>query len=85
VAYTTAGLASLDLIGAVLRQGGFIDKMVGLGWTKPNRVDHAKDSAPLVRSVARYHAFLDLMQVTNSTFCVPTLASLHVEPVQFDF
>ncbi|KAF8511640.1 hypothetical protein BU17DRAFT_97089 [Hysterangium stoloniferum] len=67
------GLASIDLVGAVLRQGGFIDKMVGLGWTEPNRFDHPLDSAPLVRSVARYHAFLDLMQEKSTTFFVPTL------------
>ncbi|CAG8633763.1 10605_t:CDS:2, partial [Acaulospora colombiana] len=55
------GPACLDLVGAVLRQGSFIEKMVGLGWTRPGRFDHSKDSAPLVRCIARYHAFLDLM------------------------
>ncbi|KAF8509063.1 hypothetical protein BU17DRAFT_56356 [Hysterangium stoloniferum] len=72
-AYSHSGLASIDLVGAVLRQQGFIDKMVGLGWTQPNRFDRAEDLAPLVRSVARYHAFLDLMEATTSTFYVPTL------------
>jgi hypothetical protein len=75
----------MDLVGAILRQGGFIDKMVGLGWTQPNRFDHAKDSAPLVRSVARYHAFLDLMQATTSTFYVPTLVSICVQLVRLVF
>ncbi|KAG8834460.1 hypothetical protein FRC17_008682 [Serendipita sp. 399] len=73
VAYSHAGLASLDLVGAVLRQGSFIQKMVGLGWTRPGRFDRPKDSAPLVRSIARYHAFLDLMYMTSSLFLVPTL------------
>jgi hypothetical protein len=79
VAYSRAGLASLDLVGAVLRQGGFIDKMVGLGWTQPGRFDLVKDSAPLVRSLARYHAFLDLMQVSRGTLCVPTLVRICID------
>ncbi|KAG8821508.1 hypothetical protein FRC17_009795 [Serendipita sp. 399] len=72
-AYSHAGLASLDLVGAVLRQGSFIQKMVGLGWTRPGRFDLVDESAPLVRAVARYHAFLDLMAVNPSLFLVPTL------------
>ncbi|KAG8768001.1 hypothetical protein FRC15_005345, partial [Serendipita sp. 397] len=73
VAYSHAGLASLDLVGAVLRQGSFIQKMVELGWTRPGRFDLASESAPLVRSIARYHAFLDLMAVNPTSFFVPTL------------
>ncbi|CAG7854222.1 SubName: Full=Uncharacterized protein {ECO:0000313/EMBL:CCA67541.1} [Serendipita indica DSM 11827] len=73
VAYSNPGLASLDLVGAVLRQGSFISKMDELGWTRPGRFDLVSESAPLVRSIARYHAFLDLMIAHNSTFCVPTL------------
>ncbi|CAG7851190.1 SubName: Full=Uncharacterized protein {ECO:0000313/EMBL:CCA67541.1} [Serendipita indica DSM 11827] len=73
VAYSNPGMASLDLVGAVLRQGLFISKMDELGWTRPGRFDLVSESAPLVRCIARYHAFLDLMTVHNSTFCVPTL------------
>lgn len=73
VAYSHAGLSSLDLVGAILRQGAFITKMFELGWTLPGRFDHAKDLAPLTRSVARYHAFLDVMTVHSTTFLVPTL------------
>jgi len=76
-------LASLDLVGAVLRQGTFVEKMVRMEWTRPGRFDHSRDSAPLVRSVARYHAFLDLMQVITTTLCVPTLVSGHRRFVRF--
>ncbi|PVF99609.1 hypothetical protein CPB86DRAFT_282534 [Serendipita vermifera] len=72
-AYSHYGPASLDLVGAVIRQGSFIEKMVYLGWTKPGRFDRSKDSAPLVRSIARYHAFLDLMNQNPRLFLVPTL------------
>lgn len=73
VSYSHAGLASIDLVGAILRQGSFITKMVGMGWTQPGRFNNAGDLAPLVRSIARYHAFLDLMSQNASNFLVPTL------------
>lgn len=75
VAYSHAGLACLDLVGAILRQGSFVDKMVELGWTQPGRFVNIRDMAPLVRSIARYHAFLDLMTQNPNTFFVPTLVS----------
>ena len=75
MAYSHAGLASLDLVGAVLRQGAFVDKMVELGWTTPGCFDQSRDLAPLVRSIARYHAFLDLMYENPKEFLVPTLVS----------
>ncbi|CAG8633732.1 10603_t:CDS:2, partial [Acaulospora colombiana] len=67
------GPASIDLVGAIIRQGSFIEKMVGLGWTKPGRFDHSRDSSPLVRCIARYHAFLDIMSQSSGLFLVPTL------------
>ncbi|PVF99605.1 hypothetical protein CPB86DRAFT_282277 [Serendipita vermifera] len=72
-AYSHHGPACLDLVGAVLRQGSFIEKMADLGWTTPGRFGHLKDSAPLVRCIARYHAFLDLMSQNSGSFLVPTL------------
>lgn len=45
--------------------------MHALGWTRPGRFD--EDEVLLQRSVARYHAFLDLISRTPSTFFVPTL------------
>jgi Glycine-rich domain-containing protein-like len=73
VAYSHAGLASLDLVGAVIRQGAFVDKMVELQWTNPGRFEQSAQLAPLVRSIARYHAFLDLMSANPISFFVPTL------------
>lgn len=69
--YGFPGPFSMELTGAVMRQGGFIQKMVNMGWTIPDRF--SEDPTPLVRSVARYHAFLDLMSAVPSTFFVPTL------------
>ena len=65
----------------VLRQGSFINKMVDLGWTAHDRFAGSGSSHEwnsihvLVRSIARYHAFLDLMS-TSVTFFVPTIASV---------
>ena len=62
----------------VLRQGSFINKMVDLGWTAHDRFTgsaHEWNSVQvLVRCIARYHAFLDLMS-TSVTFFVPTIVS----------
>ncbi|GJN92341.1 hypothetical protein Rhopal_005371-T1 [Rhodotorula paludigena] len=69
--YTRGEPFSLDLVAAVLRQGSFIDKMYNLGWTAPHRFD--EDNSLLKRSVARYHAFMDLMASVPGTFLVPTL------------
>ena len=59
-----------DVSPQILRQGSFIDKMVNLGWTATGRFD--EDDSILRRSVARYHAFLDLASATP-TLIVPTL------------
>ncbi|KAG9012482.1 hypothetical protein FRB94_005799 [Tulasnella sp. JGI-2019a] len=69
--YRHAGLCSMDLPSAVLRQMSFIDKMVNLGWTEDGRFEEDIDT--LTRCVVRYHAFLDLMASTPSKFTVPTL------------
>ncbi|GAA5910114.1 hypothetical protein JCM8208_000960 [Rhodotorula glutinis] len=69
--YTRGEPFSLDLGTAVLRQGSFIDKMCELGWTRPERFDD--DDILLKRCIARYHAFIDLMASSPSSFCVPTL------------
>ncbi|KAF9034118.1 hypothetical protein BJ165DRAFT_1514086 [Panaeolus papilionaceus] len=66
---------SLDLVGAVLRQGSFVKKMYDLGWTKYGFFDGADHEIVLHRATARYHGFLDLLSVwpTVNSFCVPTL------------
>ncbi|KAG6334620.1 hypothetical protein ID866_4472 [Astraeus odoratus] len=71
-AYTNDRMFSIDLVGAVLRQGSFVDKMHGLGWTKPDFFD--SDNAVVLRHcITRYHAFLKLMADTSGSFFVPTL------------
>ncbi|EJT96836.1 hypothetical protein DACRYDRAFT_112451 [Dacryopinax primogenitus] len=68
--YNHAGIFSLDLIGATLRQGSFIKEMVDLGWTRPGAF--STDKTVLVRSIARYHAWLDLC-ASAPLKAVPTL------------
>ncbi|KAG6907304.1 hypothetical protein DXG01_009468 [Tephrocybe rancida] len=72
-AYQTAYVFSVDLVGAVLRQGSFVKKMHDLQWTQPGFFDSKDDEIALQHSIARYHAFLDLMSASNTSFFVPTL------------
>ena len=72
--YRHPGSFSVELTSAVMRQGSFIQKMIGLGWTDPNRF--ATDKTVVLRAIGRYHAFLDLMSSSPASFFVPTLESL---------
>ncbi|KAF8886970.1 hypothetical protein BD779DRAFT_1470956 [Infundibulicybe gibba] len=81
-AYSDDKIFSVDLKGAVLRQGSFITKMHDLGWTEPQFFDHREDEVALQHAIARYHAldllsivhrFLDLMASSPASFFVPTL------------
>ncbi|GBE89582.1 hypothetical protein SCP_1602450 [Sparassis crispa] len=72
-AYTDDRPFSIDLVGAVVRQGSFIDKMYAFGWTEPGYFDDKEDELVLVHATARYHAFLDLMSSSPMSFFVPTL------------
>ncbi|GBE89583.1 hypothetical protein SCP_1602460 [Sparassis crispa] len=72
-AYTDDRPFSIDLVGAVVRQGAFIDKMHEFGWTKPGYFDSGEDELVLVHATARYHAFLDLMNTSPSLSLLPTL------------
>ncbi|KAI0766049.1 hypothetical protein BC629DRAFT_1539811 [Irpex lacteus] len=72
-AYTSDRPFSVELVGAVLRQGSFIEKMHQLGWTVQDRFSTEEDSIVLEHSIARYHAFLDLLSTSSSTLFVPTL------------
>ncbi|CAG8761654.1 13355_t:CDS:2, partial [Acaulospora colombiana] len=67
------GPASIDLVGAVLRQSTFVAKMYEMGWSKPGQIPRDQETATLVRAVARYHAFLDLLSQSAYSFFVPTL------------
>ncbi|PVG00354.1 hypothetical protein CPB86DRAFT_871885 [Serendipita vermifera] len=72
-AYSNPGPASIDLVGAVLRQSTFVAKMYEMGWSKPGQIPQDQEMANLVRAVARYHAFLDLLSQSSYNFWVPTL------------
>ncbi|KZP11436.1 hypothetical protein FIBSPDRAFT_800291 [Athelia psychrophila] len=72
-AYTDDSIFSVDLVGAVLRQGSFVRKMHDMRWTEPGYFDGPEDEVVLQHCVARYHAFLDLMASSTGAFFVPTL------------
>ncbi|TCD60359.1 hypothetical protein EIP91_010319 [Steccherinum ochraceum] len=72
-AYTDDRPFSVDLVGAVIRQGSFVDKMHAFGWTEPKYFDNAVDEVVIVHAVARYHAFLDLLHSVPNSLFVPTL------------
>ncbi|KAK0491665.1 hypothetical protein IW261DRAFT_1438902 [Armillaria novae-zelandiae] len=72
-AYEDDRMFSLDLTGAVLRQGSFVDKMHNLGWTELDFFSSSEDEVALKHCTARYHAFLDLMSSSPAGFFVPTL------------
>ena len=77
LAYSNPGLASVELVQAILRQGTFIEKMVNMGWTTGGRFDAPKAQATLVRCIARYHGFLWLMATMfPGHLLVPTLVCL---------
>ncbi|KAG8721756.1 hypothetical protein FRC09_007415 [Ceratobasidium sp. 395] len=62
---------SIELCGAILRQGSFIDKMINLGWAEPRTFDD--EPSILVRCIARYNAWLDVMTQLTKQMLVPTL------------
>ncbi|KAF7323286.1 hypothetical protein HMN09_00109400 [Mycena chlorophos] len=72
-AYTDEKMFSVELVGAVLRQGSFARKMYDLKWTSPGFFDQAEDEVALQHAITRYHAFLDLMTFSPASFFVPTL------------
>lgn len=55
-AYTDDRPFSLDFVGAVIRQGSFVDKMHAFGWTEPTYFDDPVEEVVLVHAIARYHA-----------------------------
>lgn len=57
-AYTDDRPFSVDLVGAVIRQGSFIDKMHLYGWTEPGAFDKPEDEVVLQHAIARYHAYV---------------------------
>ncbi|KAH7101533.1 hypothetical protein BKA62DRAFT_770548 [Auriculariales sp. MPI-PUGE-AT-0066] len=70
--YRFPGPFSVELTGAVMRQASFIQKMFDLGWTKFDRLE--QDPSMVLRSIARYHAFLDMIEVSSDALnFTPTL------------
>ena len=57
-AYTDDKPFSVELVGAVIRQCSFVDKMHNFGWTEPGYFDDKEDEMVLVHSIARYHAYV---------------------------
>jgi hypothetical protein len=79
-AYATNGLASINLVGAVLRQSLFISKMNEMGWSRPGKIAQDQEAANLVRAIVRYHAFLELQSQSGYKLLVPTLVCLYAVP-----
>lgn len=59
---------ALDLCGAVMRQGVFIDKMVKLDWLHSPAV-----KATMSRLITKYDRFVDIMKKHPDKMAVPTL------------
>ncbi|KAH9002363.1 hypothetical protein EDB86DRAFT_2827331 [Lactarius hatsudake] len=72
-AYVDQRPFSVDLIGAVLRQGSFVKKIYDLGWTSSSYFEKHEDAAVLHHAIVRYHAFLDLVASSQRMLVVPTL------------
>ncbi|KAJ7276641.1 hypothetical protein C8J57DRAFT_1176997 [Mycena rebaudengoi] len=72
-AYVDDKIFSVELVGAVLRQGSFVNKMDELQWTRSGFFESAEDEAALHHAIARYHAFLDLLGPSAGSLFVPTL------------
>ncbi|KAG5638382.1 hypothetical protein H0H81_000278 [Sphagnurus paluster] len=55
-AYTDDKMFSVDLVGAVLRQGRFIAKMQELHWTASGFFESPEEQVVLKHAIARYHS-----------------------------
>ncbi|KAI5451536.1 hypothetical protein NCC49_001521 [Naganishia albida] len=74
VAYTHAGMASVELGPAAMRQANFIGKMRDMDWLAPGRFEGDAGAVFLLqKAAARYHAFLDLMTTAPRGMLCPTL------------
>ncbi|KAL0564519.1 hypothetical protein V5O48_017528 [Marasmius crinis-equi] len=64
---------SLDLVGAVLRQASFVQKMVDLKWTAFSPTTGPEEDDILLHAIVRYHRFMELLASSPESFFVPTL------------
>ena len=62
-AYTDDRPFAIDLVGAVIRQGSFIDKMHDFGWTETGYFDDPVDEVVLAHAIARYHAYVSYFRI----------------------
>ena len=58
---------SVELVGAVIRQGSFVQKMYDLGWTKAGYFDSVDDELALQHALARYHAYESLVWLQSKS------------------
>lgn len=66
--WDNASIFGLELGGAVIRQGVFVEKMVGLDW-----LHSPSASATMARLMQKYIRFLALMAAYPQNILVPTL------------
>ena len=59
---------ALDLVGAVVRQGGFIEKMHNIDWLHSPALP-----STMARLITKYNRFLQILSGNGSNFAVPTL------------
>ncbi|KAI9712799.1 MAG: hypothetical protein M1820_001421 [Bogoriella megaspora] len=59
---------ALDLVGAVTRQGSFVDKMFRIDWLHSPSL-----TSTMERSILKYERFFQLMRNHPTKICVPTL------------
>ena len=62
------GLFALDLVGAVMRQGVFVEKMCQLDWLHSPSV-----SSTMARLITKYNRFIEIMRKNPAEVAVPTL------------
>ncbi|KAF9459225.1 hypothetical protein BDZ94DRAFT_1055303 [Collybia nuda] len=70
-AYVDDRMFSVELTGAVTRQGLFVKKINDIWWAQFSEKEES--TIALQHAVARYHAFLNLMALSPTAFFVPTL------------
>jgi Glycine-rich domain-containing protein-like len=66
--WENSSLFALDLVGAVLRQGIFVDKMKGIDWINSPALEHT-----MTRLIQRYGVFFQIMAENPGHVAVPTL------------
>ena len=66
--WDNSSIFSMDLVGAVIRQGVFVEKMHGIDWLHSPALSHT-----MGRLIAKYERFTDIMAANPRQVVVPTL------------